>query len=162
MSTPTKEAPRARITTLEPARAKRLVGAATAFFAIGVALSVVAAVVDRPRFAFSYLTGFVWLATIGLGAMFFVLIQHLTKAGWSVIPRRQLEWLTGLLFLRLFVRFCVVLCLFVCFAASLDTYERALDISLAHCIEEVDVFSGLHCDLREEHHVLGKLGQFRH
>jgi hypothetical protein len=97
MSTPTRDALNPRITTLDPARAKRLVGAATALFAVGVALSIVAAVADRQRFAFSYLTGFVWLATVGLGAMFFVLIQHLTKAGWSVIPRRQLEWLTGLL-----------------------------------------------------------------
>jgi hypothetical protein len=97
MSTPRKVAPQARITSLDPARAKRLVGAAIAFFAVGVALSIVAAVVDRHRFAFSYLTGFVWVTTVGLGALFFVLIQHLTKAGWSVIPRRQLEWLTGLL-----------------------------------------------------------------
>jgi hypothetical protein len=97
MSTPKKDAAKARITSLDPARAKKLVGAATAFFAVGIALSIVAALADRHRFAFSYLTGFVWLATIGLGALFFVLIQHLTSAGWSVIPRRQLEWLTGLL-----------------------------------------------------------------
>ena len=97
MSTLTKAAPQERITSLDPARGKQLVRAATALLAASVALSIVAAIIDRPRFAFSYLTGFVWLATIGLGAMFFVLIQHLTRAGWSVIPRRQLEWLTGVL-----------------------------------------------------------------
>ena len=97
MSAPGKDTSNARITALEPAQARKLVSAATALFAIGIALSILAAVVDRRRFAFSYLTGFVWLATVGLGALFFVLIQHLTRAGWSVIPRRQLEWLTGLL-----------------------------------------------------------------
>jgi hypothetical protein len=97
MSTPRKEDSRARVTALDPARGRKLVNAATGLFAVGVALSILGAVVDHHRFAFSYLTGFVWLATIGLGALFFVLIQHLTRAGWSVIPRRQLEWLTGLL-----------------------------------------------------------------
>ncbi len=97
MSAPGKDTTKARITALDPAQARKLVSAATALLAVGIALSILAAVVDRRRFAFSYLTGFVWLATVGLGALFFVLIQHLTRAGWSVIPRRQLEWLTGLL-----------------------------------------------------------------
>ncbi len=97
MSTPRKHASSARVTALDPARGKKLVNAATALFAASVALSILGAVVDHHRFAFSYLTGFVWLATVGLGALFFVLIQHLTRAGWSVVPRRQLEWLTGLL-----------------------------------------------------------------
>lgn len=97
MNAPRKDASKTRITALDPAQARKLVSAATALFAVGIALSILAAVVDRKRFAFSYLTGFVWLATVGLGALFFVLIQHLTRAGWSVIPRRQLEWLTGLL-----------------------------------------------------------------
>jgi hypothetical protein len=88
---------KATVTALEPTRGKRLVNVATALFVFGISMSILGAVVDHHRFAFSYLTGFVWLATIGLGALFFVLIQHLTRAGWSVIPRRQLEWLTGLL-----------------------------------------------------------------
>ena len=35
--------------------------------------------IDAQRFAFSYLIGFMFVATIALGALFFVLIQHLTQ-----------------------------------------------------------------------------------
>lgn len=64
---------------------------------LGIVLAVVAAIVDRERFAPAYLTGFVFVTTVGLGGLFFVLIQHLTRAGWSVGPRRQMEWLSGIL-----------------------------------------------------------------
>jgi hypothetical protein len=63
----------------------------------GLALGAVAALTNRERFAFAYLVGFAFVTTIGLGALFFVLIQHLTRAGWSVAPRRQMEWLSGIL-----------------------------------------------------------------
>jgi hypothetical protein len=49
---------------------------------------------DKARFGFSYLTGFLFTTTIGIGALFFVAVQHLTKAGWSVAPRRLMEWLS--------------------------------------------------------------------
>ncbi|MFO0556180.1 MAG: hypothetical protein U0271_47825 [Polyangiaceae bacterium] len=53
---------------------------------------------DRSRFLASYLTGLIFTATICIGALFFVIIQHLTKAGWSVAPRRIMEWISqGLL-----------------------------------------------------------------
>lgn len=44
------------------------------------------------RFAFSWLFGFVTVMTIALGAIFFVLIQRLTSAGWSVTVRRTAEF----------------------------------------------------------------------
>src|SRR5262249_48955456 len=47
------------------------------------------------RYAFSYLTGFAFTATIIMGALFFVLLQHLVKAGWSVAARRQMEWVAS-------------------------------------------------------------------
>ena len=56
-------------------------------------LGGVGAAADFGRFQFAYLTGFVFAITVALGALFFVLIQHLTKAGWSVGPRRHAEWL---------------------------------------------------------------------
>lgn len=62
--------------------------------ALGVALGVAGFFVDRLRFGFAYLTGFVFTATIVVGALFFVVIQHLTKAGWSVAPRRIMEWIS--------------------------------------------------------------------
>lgn len=52
---------------------------------------------DLKRFAFSYLFAFVLVLTIGLGAMFFVLIQHLTSAGWSVTVRRTSEFVLSAL-----------------------------------------------------------------
>ena len=39
----------------------------------------------------SYLLNWTFFATLGLGGLFFVLIQHLTRAGWSVVVRRLAE-----------------------------------------------------------------------
>jgi hypothetical protein len=39
----------------------------------------------------SYLTAFVFVVSIALGALFFTLVQHLTRAGWSVVLRRIAE-----------------------------------------------------------------------
>jgi hypothetical protein len=44
------------------------------------------------RFLFAYLGGYCFFLTISLGGLFFVLLQHLTKAGWSVNVRRIAEW----------------------------------------------------------------------
>ena len=49
---------------------------------------------DKVRFGAAYLTGFMFTTTIAIGALFLVVIQHLTKAGWSVGPRRILEWVS--------------------------------------------------------------------
>ncbi len=56
------------------------------------------------RFLQSYLLAFSFFLTLGLGALFFVLISHLTRAGWSVTVRRLAEdlavclWLAAALF----------------------------------------------------------------
>lgn len=39
----------------------------------------------------AYLTAFIYCLTIALGALFFVVIQHLCRAGWSVTIRRVAE-----------------------------------------------------------------------
>lgn len=44
-----------------------------------------------------YLTGFVFVLSISLGALFFVIIHHLTRAGWSVVVRRLAENMAGCL-----------------------------------------------------------------
>src|SRR6185295_12200415 len=44
------------------------------------------------RFAFAYLMGFLTVLTMALGSTFFVLLQHLTGAGWSVTVRRASEF----------------------------------------------------------------------
>lgn len=46
------------------------------------------------RFFFSYLHNFCFVLSITLGALFFVLIQHLTRSGWSVVVRRLAEIMT--------------------------------------------------------------------
>ena len=46
------------------------------------------------RFTMSaYLTAFAYCLTISLGCLFFVMIQHLCRAGWSVVVRRVAEML---------------------------------------------------------------------
>jgi hypothetical protein len=44
------------------------------------------------HFLYSYLAAYLLGLSIALGGLFFVLIQHLTKAGWSVSVRRVAEW----------------------------------------------------------------------
>ena len=57
------------------------------------------------RLGLAYLTGFSAFLTVSVGALFFVIIQHLTRAGWSVTVRRLAEcmamnvWLMAILFL---------------------------------------------------------------
>lgn len=49
------------------------------------------------RAMFGYLYGFIVTLSLGLGALVFVLIQMLTRAGWSVVLRRIPETLISLL-----------------------------------------------------------------
>lgn len=60
--------------------------------ALGGLVALGGAFMDPKRFAFSYLYGFVTVLTLWLGSVFFVLIQHLTSAGWSVSVRRASEF----------------------------------------------------------------------
>ncbi len=46
---------------------------------------------DRYNFLGSYLVHFLFFLTIGWGAMFFVMVQHVTGAVWSVSARRLME-----------------------------------------------------------------------
>ncbi|TWU23862.1 hypothetical protein Pla52o_17850 [Novipirellula galeiformis] len=48
--------------------------------------------VDEPKFGMSaYLTAFMYCLTLVLGSLFFVMIQHLVRAGWSTVVRRIAE-----------------------------------------------------------------------
>jgi hypothetical protein len=49
------------------------------------------------RFYFAYLLSYLFFLSLALGALFFVLIQHATRAGWSVNVRRVAEALAGTL-----------------------------------------------------------------
>jgi hypothetical protein len=68
---------------------------AAAVMVIGIIISVVGAIIDSNRFAFSYLVGFSYAFTLVMGAIFFLLVTHATKAGWSVVARRHMEFVAG-------------------------------------------------------------------
>jgi len=78
-----------------PGRAAR--HAAMAAVAGGVAMLACAALASMfaegsaRRFLFAYLTAWAFFLSLALAALFFVLLQHLTRAGWSVMLRRIAE-----------------------------------------------------------------------
>ena len=71
----------------------QLIGAVTA--AVGIALSVIAAMTDMQRFLFDYLTAFVFWGGIGVTSVFFSMLQFLTRSGWSAAVRRIPELMGG-------------------------------------------------------------------
>ena len=67
---------------------------------VGLGISLLLSLVSEAglrRFFFGYLVAFAFFLSISLGALFTVLMQFLTRAGWSVGVRRIAEGLTGLL-----------------------------------------------------------------
>jgi hypothetical protein len=59
--------------------------------ALGLAGAGAGYATDPTRFAFAWLFAFIAVLTIAIGAMMFVLIQHLVSAAWSVVVRRIAE-----------------------------------------------------------------------
>ena len=57
----------------------------------GVVLIGAAWATGGSHFYFSYLVGYMGVLGIALGALFFVMLQHITRAGWSVTVRRLAE-----------------------------------------------------------------------
>lgn len=65
---------------------------------LGLGASVVLAVAlpdGVEHFYSAYLTAFAYFLSLALGGLFFVLLQHLTGAGWSVVVRRLAEGVAG-------------------------------------------------------------------
>jgi len=80
--------------------ASSLFGKAAAVAAFGLGISAVLGMMQNDgyrRFSLSYLTAFMWALTIGLGALFWVILQHLVGAKWSTALRRSGELLTATL-----------------------------------------------------------------
>ena len=71
------------------ARTAAVVGVAG--LAIAVSLAFSRGGETRAHFFPSYLVSFTFYLSLCLGGFFFVLIQHLTRAGWSVVVRRIAE-----------------------------------------------------------------------
>jgi hypothetical protein len=64
---------------------------------LGVAVLVVCYLLGRSsqdglrRFWLAYIHNYAYFLTLSLGALFFVMLQHLTRSGWSVVVRRPAE-----------------------------------------------------------------------
>ncbi|MEL6109998.1 MAG: hypothetical protein AAFU85_28635 [Planctomycetota bacterium] len=89
---------------------------------------------EMPRFGMSaYLAAFLYVLTIALGGLFFVMIQHLVRAGWSVVVRRIAEFMM-LMVLPLAVLFLpIILSLF--FGDSLFVWNNP-DFFTEHGVSE--------------------------
>jgi hypothetical protein len=57
---------------------------------LGSALTLGSAA-GRKGFFFAWLLAFAYVLSLSLGSLFFVILQHLTRAGWSVVVRRLAE-----------------------------------------------------------------------
>src|SRR5580698_3719519 len=98
--------------TNQPApRLKSWLAAIMLFF--GVVLTVIGAVASfvhngGVEFGFAWLLAFMFYYSIALGALFFVIVAHLTSAGWSVGIRRFCEHIAALMFPWLAILFVPV------------------------------------------------------
>ncbi|MCX5659447.1 MAG: hypothetical protein NTW19_06950 [Planctomycetota bacterium] len=73
-------------------------GRLTTFFLVAAVVGAGAAIFEASvvadgyrRFMMAYVVAFAYVLSIGLGGLFFVLLQHLVRAGWSVQVRRVPE-----------------------------------------------------------------------
>jgi hypothetical protein len=84
--------------------APRLMGAGLVLAVLGLGIGCymgLSGTESRRLFFHAYLTAFTYFLSITLGALFFVMLQHLTRAGWSVTVRRLAEALSGNVWLML-------------------------------------------------------------
>src|ERR1019366_2486251 len=92
---------------------QRQAGKLTLILPVAGLLSIVACIigafVNREQFAYSWLFAFTYFFTLLAGSLFWVLVHHATDAEWSVVVRRVLENVAGLIPL-LFLFFIPVLC----------------------------------------------------
>lgn len=83
----------------EPVTVPRTAGRILAPALLGLAAAAGVAAVsqwaaDPRRFLFSYLTGYLFVVSLGVGSLALVMLHHLTGAVWSVSLRRLMENLT--------------------------------------------------------------------
>jgi hypothetical protein len=88
-------------------------GLPSAMLFLGTVLTAVGAIASFMRnggaeFGFAWLLAFMFYYSLALGALFVVLVHHLTDAGWSVGIRRFCEHIASLLFPALAILFVPV------------------------------------------------------
>jgi hypothetical protein len=64
----------------------------------GGLLALIGLLIRPQQFAYSWLLAFMFCLSLGLGALFLVIVHHLFDAGWSVPIRRFCEHIASLLF----------------------------------------------------------------
>lgn len=76
--------------------AAKLMGTAGGIGALALAASLFLGFTgDKSQFMHSYLTAYAWILSIGLGALWWVVLQHLVNAKWSTVVRRVGEILAS-------------------------------------------------------------------
>jgi hypothetical protein len=68
-----------------------LIGGAVGLVALLGALGAAYGGAGWSRFLYAWLVSWVFFLSLALGALFFVMLQHLTRSGWSVVVRRIAE-----------------------------------------------------------------------
>src|SRR5215471_17919203 len=63
----------------------------------GGLLALIGLLIKPQQFAYSWLLAFMFCLSLGLGALFLVIVHHLFDAGWSVPIRRFSEHIATLL-----------------------------------------------------------------
>lgn len=63
----------------------------------GLVLCIIGYFVDPAQMFHSYLTSFAFWTTLSLGALFFVMLHHLTNSTWSIVIRRMVETIMAVL-----------------------------------------------------------------
>ena len=74
-----------------------LLGAGVVLLGAALTAGLIGDEAHKTRFAFGYLASYMGVLGICLCALFFVMIQHITRAGWGVGVRRFAENLAGAL-----------------------------------------------------------------
>ncbi|UCG34417.1 MAG: hypothetical protein JSU68_07205 [Phycisphaerales bacterium] len=83
-----------RLETLAP-RALRTAGGLGVVGLVAALIQGILTEEGMHRFYHAYLVNLCYFLSLSLGALFFVMLQHLTRAGWSVVIRRFAEGLTA-------------------------------------------------------------------
>ncbi len=68
-----------------------------ALLAVGLILGIAGYLIDSFRASYSYLTSFMYLMSIGIGALFLVALEYVAGADWSVPFRRISEFLSSVI-----------------------------------------------------------------
>jgi hypothetical protein len=84
---------------------------------------------DKLRFIRAYSVAFAFITTLGLGALFFVLIHHLVRADWSLVACRRMERITRLLYLGPLLFVPILLQSRVLYPRLLSTQDALLAVS---------------------------------